>query len=131
MNINFKNDCMRKLIVMIAFLGILSGVTSVSAQEYGPTDYIYTSATMSAYLKFNINDELQNVYFATGEKWLEYDIVEDKYMGEGKGWVYTIKDGMGNIYKITRKGYESNITVSLVKGKVVTLVRKIMPQNGN
>jgi hypothetical protein len=115
---------MRKLFLMIAFLSVISGSTMVSAQDYSPTDYLYTSTTFSAFLKFDINDQLQAIYFATGEKWLEYDLVDASYIGEGKGWVYKIKDGMGNNYTVKRPTLEGNITVSPVKGKILTLVRK-------
>ncbi len=122
---------MRKLILIIAFLGIFAETTKISAQEYGPTDYLYTSATFNAYLKLNINDELQSIYFATGDKWLEYDIVNDTYLGEGKGWVYKIKDGLGNNYVVKKPTFEGNITISPIKGKVVTLVRKKIEDIGN
>ncbi len=113
---------MKKIILMLAFLGILA-TTKVLAQEYGPTDYLYTSQTFNAYLKLNINDEVQAVFFATGDKWLEYDIIKVDYLGSDKGWLISIRDGLGNDYVIKKPTLEGNISVSPVKGKEVKLVR--------
>ncbi len=111
------------MILMLAFISALTTVSKVSAQEYGPTDFLYTSQTFNAYLKLNINDEIQAVYFATGDKWLEYDVISVDYLGQDKGWVINIRDGFGNDYVIKKPTLEGNISVSPIKGKEVKLVR--------
>jgi hypothetical protein len=124
---------MRKFVLTLALLGIFAAATKVSAQDdLNPMlDYLYTSPSFNALFRFNINDELQKVYFSTGNIWSEYEIVEDAYQGEGKGWIYKIKDGIGNIYVVKRASLEGNLTISPIKGKVVTLTRKKYGEGGN
>jgi hypothetical protein len=121
---------MRKFVLMFALLGVLA-VTKASAQALDPaTDYLYTCVSFNAYLKFDINDQLQNIYFSTGKVWSEYEIVDDNYI-EGKGWTYKIKDGLGNIYVVKRPTLEGDLTISPIKAKVVILKRKIYTTDQN
>jgi hypothetical protein len=123
----FQGTCnlMKNLFLVIALSGIMAGSTAVQAQEFNPdVDCMYTSAKFNALLKFDINDQLQNVYFSTGAKWLEYEIVEAQYLGDGKGWIYKFKDGMGNQYTIKRPSLDANVTLGDAAGKSSTLTRK-------
>ncbi|TAL33238.1 MAG: hypothetical protein EPN93_14495 [Spirochaetes bacterium] len=117
---------MKKFLIVLTLIGLIATSGPLAALEMDPNlDMIYSGASFSALLKFDINDQLQAVYFsAKGDKWLEYEIIGNDYAGEGKGWVYKVQDGMGNQYTIKRPGLDSNITMSGGGGKPVTLVRK-------
>jgi hypothetical protein len=116
---------MKRAAMVIVSILCMSFLANLAAQEFDPSlDKMY-SGSFHAALKFDINDELQGVYFSVkGAKWSEYEIIGNSYLGEGKGWVYKVTDAMGNQYTIKRPGLDSDITVSPVNGKTVTLKAK-------
>jgi hypothetical protein len=117
---------MKKFLIALMFIGLIAASSTVAAPEIDPNlDLVYTGASFSALLKFDINDQLQAVYFSVkGDKWLEYEIIGNDYAGEGKGWVYKVQDGMGAQYTIKRPGLDGTITVTSGGGKSVTLIKK-------
>ena len=117
---------MKKSLLVLALMALIAASGTLAAQELDPNlDLIYTGPSYIAYLKFNINDELQAVFFSVkGDKWLEYEILSDDYAGEGKGWVYKIRDGMGNQFTIKRPSLDGNLSLNAATGKAITLTRK-------
>jgi hypothetical protein len=117
---------MKRFVILFLLIGLIAASNTLAAPEVDPNvDLVFTSPSFSALLKFDINDQLQAVYFSVkSDKWLEYEIIGNDYAGEGKGWVYKIQDGMGNHYTIIRPSLDGNITLSAGSGKPVTLTRK-------
>jgi len=122
---------MRKIIVLITLLWCFTNTSKVIAQDEVETTQVQEEGFEQFYhsekfeAKLNFNDDytaLLKVFFSTGEKWLEYEIIETIHKDSDARWIIKVKDGMGNIYTINKASEAfSDISVSSKKGESISL----------